>query len=62
LLSAGDVDGAIAQFRSAVSSSPDYGQAHYQLGLALRQKGASEESSNEFRRAAELDPQLKPPS
>jgi tetratricopeptide (TPR) repeat protein len=61
LLTAGDVDGAIAQFRSAVGSSPDYGQAHYQLGLALRRKGAAEESLSELRRAAELDPQLTSP-
>jgi protein O-GlcNAc transferase len=62
LLTAGDVDGAIAQFRAAITSSPDFGQAHYQLGVALRQKGATDESLKEFRRAAELDPQLTPPS
>jgi Flp pilus assembly protein TadD len=62
LLNAGDVDGAIAQFRSAIDSSPNYAQAHYQLGLALQRKGEREESSREFRRAAELDPQLSPPS
>jgi tetratricopeptide (TPR) repeat protein len=62
LLKAGDVEGAIAQFRAAINSSPNYAQAHYQLGIALRQKGAKEESSQEFRRASELDPQLAPPT
>ena len=38
LLGAGDVDGAIAEFRSAIRSEPNYAAAHYQLGLALQQK------------------------
>jgi tetratricopeptide (TPR) repeat protein len=62
LLGAGDVDGAIAQFRSAINSSPDYAQAHFQLAIALRRKGEKDESAKEFRRAAELDPQLSPPA
>ena len=62
LLDAGDVDGAITQFRSAISSSPNYAQAHYQLAIALRRKGEELEASKEFQKATELDPQLSPPA
>jgi tetratricopeptide (TPR) repeat protein len=62
LLGAGDVDGAIAQFRSAITSEPNYAAAHYQLGLALSQQGQKDEAKKEFQRAAELDPQLLAPA
>jgi tetratricopeptide (TPR) repeat protein len=61
LLGAGDVDGAIAQFRSAISSEPNYAPAHYQLGLALSQQGHNEEAQKEFKKAAELDPHRTAP-
>jgi tetratricopeptide (TPR) repeat protein len=61
LLGAGDVDGAIAQFRSAIRSEPKYAAAHYQLALALRQKGEKDEAGKEFQKAAELDPRLTAP-
>jgi Flp pilus assembly protein TadD len=61
LLDAGDVDGAISQFRAAITSSPKFAQAHYQLAIALRRKGEKEESAREFRKASELNPQLAPP-
>ena len=62
MLNAGDIDGAIAQFRSAVKLSPDYAPAHYQLGLALARKGEKGEASKEFQKASELDARLKPPA
>jgi len=62
LLNAGDVDGAISQFRSAIQAVPDYAPAHFQLGLALQRKGEKAESAREFQKARELDPRLTPPS
>jgi tetratricopeptide (TPR) repeat protein len=62
LLGVGDVDGAISQFRSAIASVPAYAQAHYQLGLALTQKGDKQEAQQEFQRAADLDPYLTVPA
>ncbi len=61
LLNAGDLDGAISQFRTAIQSLPAYALAHYQLGVALERKGAKDEASKEFQKAAELDPNLKAP-
>src|SRR5207248_9736185 len=36
LLNAGDIEGAISQFRAAISSSPNYAAAHLKLAVALR--------------------------
>ena len=52
---------AIAQFREAVSLAPDNAQAHYQLAIALRRRGALEQSRREFQIARRLSPLLKPP-
>ena len=57
-MNAGDLDGAIAQFRSAINSSAEYAQAHYQLAIALLRKGDKEESAREFQKAAQLDSRL----
>jgi protein O-GlcNAc transferase len=62
LLNAGDLDGAISQFRSAVGAMPRYAAAHFQLGLALQRKGEKEEAAKEFQKAVELDPRLTAPS
>ena len=61
LLNAGDLDGAISQFRSAVGAAPEYAAAHFQLGLALQRKGEKDEAAKEFRRASELDPRIAAP-
>jgi eukaryotic-like serine/threonine-protein kinase len=61
LLNAGDLDGAISQFRSAINATPEYAPAHFELGLALQRKGEKEEAAKEFRRARELDPRLTVP-
>ena len=60
LLKVGDLEGAISQFRAAIALAPTYAPAHFHLAEALRQKVQTEEASQEFQRAAELDPQLKP--
>src|SRR5262249_24200639 len=54
LLQAGDIDGAIAQLRSAISLMPDYIPAHKRLAEALERKGQKTEAQEEFRKAEEL--------
>jgi Flp pilus assembly protein TadD len=60
MLSAGDLDGAISQFRNAIQLSPSYAQAHYQLALALSRKGEKSQAAQEYKKAAELDSKLQP--
>ena len=60
LLSVGDIEGAISQFRAAINLAPTYAPAHLHLAEALQRKGETGEAKQEFQRAAELDPQLKP--
>jgi len=58
---AGDVAGAIRQFRDAVRLAPDNPRAHYQLALALRRSGAAGEAQRHFAEAHRLAPYLTPP-
>jgi Flp pilus assembly protein TadD len=62
LLNAGDLDGAISQFRSATGQLGSYAPAHFYLAQALRRKGLSNEAEREFQKASELDPHFKPAS
>ena len=62
LLNAGDLDGAISQFHSAIDAMPTYAAAHYQLGLALRQKGDADGAKQELQKAAELGAHATAPS
>jgi Flp pilus assembly protein TadD len=55
LLQAGDVDGAIAQLRSAISLMPEYAPAHKRLAEALDRKGQKAEAKEELRKAEELE-------
>jgi tetratricopeptide (TPR) repeat protein len=62
LLHAGDLEGAISQFRAAINSSPNYAAAHFELGVALRQQGKFKEAQEEFQKAAKLDSRLTAPT
>src|SRR5260370_11417959 len=62
LLNAGDLEGAVSQFRSAINSAPNFAAAHFQLGMALRQLGKIAEAQKEFEKAVVLDPHLTAPA
>jgi Flp pilus assembly protein TadD len=55
-MNAGDLEGAISQFRAAISDKPEYAAAHYALGLALQRTGDAEGAKREFAEASRLDP------
>ena len=59
LLKVGDPEGAISQFRAAILWRQAT-QAHFNWQRLCGRKATEEEASQEFNRAAELDPQLKP--
>jgi tetratricopeptide (TPR) repeat protein len=61
-LKAGDIAGAIRQFRDATRLAPDNPRAHYQLALALRRFGAVQEAREHFAEAHRLAPYLVPPA
>ena len=61
LLTVGDLDGAVSQFRNAIRMVPAYAPGHYQLGIALSRKGDKREAEQEFKKANDLDPRLTPP-
>lgn len=54
----GDVDGAIAEFRTAIRLNPNDANAHFGLGLGLEMKGQLNEALDEYRSAMTLDPKL----
>lgn len=54
-LEAGDVDGAIASLRNAVTE-PRFCVGHFRLGLALERKGALEEAEQSLTSAVTADP------
>ena len=59
MLQAKDLGAAQSAFREALRLKPTYAEAHYNLGLALRQSGNSEESRTEIEKAYQLAPQLR---
>jgi Tfp pilus assembly protein PilF len=54
LLNAGDLDGAIAQFESAIKADSSYAPAHQQLAAALARKGDGKRSEQELEIARKL--------
>ncbi len=47
----GKPEDLIAEFRTAIRLKPDFAEAHYNLGIALRAEGKREEAVAEFRKA-----------
>lgn len=58
---AGDVLGALDQFRRATTAFPEYAPAHYHAGRALARLGEPEAAQSSFARAHQLNPSLVPP-
>ena len=52
----GDLDGAIAEYRTAASLQPNDVNAHFNLGLGLMEKRQPEAAVSEFRTALHLRP------
>ena len=44
----GQLDAAIAEFKEAIRLKPDLAEAHYDLGIALREKGQADGASAEL--------------
>jgi tetratricopeptide (TPR) repeat protein len=61
LLNAGDLDGAISQFRTAIGAAPENALAHFQLGLAFQRKGDSAGAAPEFEKAHQIDSRFTVP-
>ena len=59
-LKAGKIDEAVAQFETVVKLTPDNAEGFYNLAKALKIKGKKLESETAYRRAKQLNPQIKP--
>ncbi len=57
-LQRGKVDDSIQTFQTALHIYADNAFAHYQMGLALQQKGKPQEAQTEFHEAVRLNPSL----
>src|SRR6202030_910417 len=57
-LQQGKVDDSIKTLQEALHASSDNAFAHYQMGLALRQKGKPQEAETELREAVRVSPSL----
>ena len=55
LMEAGDVEGAVALYRSAIAADDDYPVAHFNLGVALKRAGNVDEGVREMRKAQRLE-------
>lgn len=54
----GNVDGSIQTLQSVLHAAPENAFAHYQMGLALQQKGKTQEAQTELREAVRYSPPL----
>ena len=54
----GNLDGAAAEFRSAIRIKPDYADAHHNLGLVMQTQGKLQEASDAYRAAIGIQPDI----
>src|ERR1700722_16038469 len=52
----GDTAGAVEEFRAAVKLQPDYGEAYYNLGMALEETKQAEPATTALRSAVRFRP------
>ena len=57
-LQKGELDKAIAQFKTALEINPNYPEAHYNLGAVLGQKGQLDKAIDHYQKAVEINPNL----
>ncbi len=57
LLKRGELEAALAQFRSAVEADPSYPEAHHNIGVVLSLQGLHDEALVYFKKAVELNPE-----
>ena len=60
LFAAKKYDDAILNYRNAIKKSPETGEAHYRLGLALLRQGKVNDAYQAFSSAVRLDPKNNP--
>jgi protein O-GlcNAc transferase len=53
---AGDLQTAVAYYRSSIALQPDFVEAHYNLGIALQEQGELQEAITHYQRVIELNP------
>ena len=51
-----DVDRAINQYQQALTVRPEDSNAHYNLGIALQEKGETERAAREYEKARKYEP------
>lgn len=56
LAQAGNIEGAIAEFRRAVAADPKSFKAHNNLGVLYKQKGMTAQAVNQYRAASKIEP------
>ena len=60
-IGAGDLTGALQQFKRATAVFERYAPAHYQMGLVLERLGQADAARSAFERARQLNPSLVSP-
>jgi tetratricopeptide (TPR) repeat protein len=55
-----DLDGAIADYDKAIALNPNYAHPYAARGLTLLNIGKDQEAEQDFKKAIDLNPSLKP--